>query len=160
MLYYSPQNITLILVGDFNPTPRCPCRKSILADPAGSTDPPDVVTLEMPQIAEKRMNVEAAANPVEVAGTFPWPSIPTPSTSSPRSSHPHRSSLQGPRAWFQDRHRKLTGAGHRKWERELPLTDKARAALDSVCPKKGVIFGVHDYRDALRKAAKGVLPKE
>jgi integrase len=53
-----------------------------------------------------------------------------------------------------------TGGDKNRWERELPLTDKARAALDSVCPKKGVIFGVHDYRDALRKAAKGVLPKE
>jgi hypothetical protein len=53
-----------------------------------------------------------------------------------------------------------SGGDKNRWERELPLTDKARAALDSVCPKKGSIFGVHDYRDALRKAAKGVLPKE
>jgi integrase len=42
----------------------------------------------------------------------------------------------------------------------IPLTEASRAALDSVCPKKGVIFGVHDHRDAVRKAAKGVLDEE
>ena len=52
------------------------------------------------------------------------------------------------------------GGDKNRWEREIPLTDTSRAALDSVCPKKGVIFGVHDYRDALRKAAKRVLDEE
>lgn len=37
---------------------------------------------------------------------------------------------------------------------------KQRAALDSVCPEKGLIFRRHDYRDALRRAAVGVLPPE
>jgi len=52
------------------------------------------------------------------------------------------------------------GGDKNRWEREIPLTEAARMALDSVCPKKGLIFGVHDYRDALRKAAKGVLGEE
>lgn len=48
-----------------------------------------------------------------------------------------------------------------RFGRELPLSDEARAALDSVCPEEGVIFGKHDYRDQLRKAAKAVLsPKK
>ncbi len=42
--------------------------------------------------------------------------------------------------------------------RELPLTERARAALDSVCPKSGLIFGRHDYRDALGRAAAVALP--
>lgn len=43
--------------------------------------------------------------------------------------------------------------------RQLPLTKEAREALDSVCPAEGVIFGKHDYRYQLQKAAKGVLPE-
>jgi integrase len=45
-----------------------------------------------------------------------------------------------------------------KKEREVPLTAAARAALDSVCPKEGLIFGHHDYRNQLRKAVKDALP--
>ena len=52
------------------------------------------------------------------------------------------------------------GGDKNRWEREIPLTEAARKALDSVCPKKGLIFGTHDYRDALRKAAKGILDEE
>jgi integrase len=44
-----------------------------------------------------------------------------------------------------------------RFGRELPLTEEARAALDAVCPEQGVIFGEHDYRDALKKAAHAVL---
>src|SRR6187399_1931446 len=40
----------------------------------------------------------------------------------------------------------------------VPLTAAARAALDSVCPKEGLIFGRHDYRNQLRKAVKDALP--
>ena len=44
--------------------------------------------------------------------------------------------------------------------RELPLTDAARAALDSVCPAKGPIFEPADYRYQLAKAAKAAgIPK-
>lgn len=44
--------------------------------------------------------------------------------------------------------------------REVPLTERARAALDSVCPKEGLIFGKHDYRNQLRKAVVDALPKD
>jgi hypothetical protein len=38
----------------------------------------------------------------------------------------------------------------------FPLTHvpALRAALDGVCPAEGPIFGAHDYRHILRKAAK------
>lgn len=40
-------------------------------------------------------------------------------------------------------------------ERELPITARARAALDSVCPKRrGLLFGPRRYREALKAAAK------
>jgi integrase len=44
--------------------------------------------------------------------------------------------------------------------RPYPLSDRARAALDGVCPDEGVIFGEHDYRDALARAAErsGLAP--
>jgi integrase len=41
-----------------------------------------------------------------------------------------------------------------RFGRELPLTDRARASLDSVCPAVGIIFGKHDHRPQLRRAAK------
>jgi integrase len=40
-----------------------------------------------------------------------------------------------------------------RFRRELPLSDAARAALDSVCPAAGLIFGAHDFRTLLRAAA-------
>jgi len=45
-----------------------------------------------------------------------------------------------------------------RFDRGVPLTAAARAALDSVCPKEGLIFGRHDYRNQLRKAVKDALP--
>ena len=47
-----------------------------------------------------------------------------------------------------------------RYGRELPLSEAAREALDSVCPEKCLIFGKHDMRDQLRKAAKGILDDE
>lgn len=64
LTYYSPQNITLILVGDFdiNATEAL-AKKYFERIPRGPKNPPDVVTLEVPQLAEKRMNAEADTNP-------------------------------------------------------------------------------------------------
>src|SRR5690606_17190467 len=47
-----------------------------------------------------------------------------------------------------------------RFGRVLPLTDAARAALDGVCRSGhvGLIFGCHDYRWQLAKAALSVLP--
>jgi predicted Zn-dependent peptidase len=62
--YYSPQNITLILVGDFQPDQaEAQVRKYFERIPRGPNTPPDVVTLEVKQLAEKRMNAEAETNP-------------------------------------------------------------------------------------------------
>jgi integrase len=41
-----------------------------------------------------------------------------------------------------------------RFRRELPLSENAREALDSVCPTSGIIFGAHDFRTLLRAAAK------
>lgn len=47
-----------------------------------------------------------------------------------------------------------------RYARLVPLSKEARAALDRVCPEKGLIFGHHDYRPHLEKAAKKALPPE
>jgi len=44
-----------------------------------------------------------------------------------------------------------------RYGRSLPLSEEARAALDAIVPERGLIFGCHDYRDQLKKAAEGVL---
>ncbi len=62
--FYAPQNITLMLVGDFRPE-----QAQALAEeyferiPRGPRDAPDVVTLEVKQMAEKRMDAQADTNP-------------------------------------------------------------------------------------------------
>jgi predicted Zn-dependent peptidase len=62
--YYSPQNITLILVGDFKPAQAdALVGKYFERIPRGPRTPPDVVTLEVKQLAEKRMYAEAETNP-------------------------------------------------------------------------------------------------
>ncbi len=63
-IYYAPQNITLILVGDFKTNDAVKlARKYFDRIPRGRKDPPDVRTLEVAQAAEKRMNAEADTNP-------------------------------------------------------------------------------------------------
>jgi predicted Zn-dependent peptidase len=73
-LYYSPQNITLILVGDFKADDaHAMALKYFTRIPRGKTDPPDIVTLEIEQLAEKRMHAEAEANPrVDIS----WHTVP------------------------------------------------------------------------------------
>ncbi len=62
--YYSPQNITLILVGDINTNQVATLAKKYFGRiPRGANNPPDVVTTEVKQMAEKRMNAEAETNP-------------------------------------------------------------------------------------------------
>jgi predicted Zn-dependent peptidase len=62
--YYAPQNITLILVGDFVPDAAAALANRYFDRiPRGPKTPPDVVTLEVKQVAEKRMYAEAEANP-------------------------------------------------------------------------------------------------
>ncbi len=62
--YYAPQNITLILVGDFDAAKAATLAEKYFARiPRGKTAAPDVVTLEVKQPAEKRMYAEAETNP-------------------------------------------------------------------------------------------------
>jgi predicted Zn-dependent peptidase len=62
--FYAPQNITLILVGDFkSDQAEALAAKYFERIPRGPRDAPDVVTLEVKQMAEKRMDAEADTNP-------------------------------------------------------------------------------------------------
>src|SRR5689334_12304927 len=62
--FYAPQNLTLILVGDFKPEEaQALAAKYFERIPRGPKDAPDVVTLEVKQMAEKRMDAEADTNP-------------------------------------------------------------------------------------------------
>jgi predicted Zn-dependent peptidase len=62
--FYAPQNITLILVGDFKTSEaEALAARYFERIPRGPKDAPDVVTLEVRQLAEKRMNAEADTNP-------------------------------------------------------------------------------------------------
>ena len=63
-LYYQPQNITLILVGDFQVADA----KKLATDyfgriPRGKQPAPEVTTLEIPSVGEKRYYAEAETNP-------------------------------------------------------------------------------------------------
>jgi len=62
--YYAPQNITLILVGRFNERELMPQIERYFGRiPRGSSQAPDVVTLEVKQVGEKRFYAEAETNP-------------------------------------------------------------------------------------------------
>ena len=63
-LYYAPQNITLILVGDFKAADAEKLAAQYFGRiPRGKSAAPDVVTLEIKQAGEKRLNAGADANP-------------------------------------------------------------------------------------------------
>ena len=72
--FYAPQNLTLILVGDFDSKTIVPLAEKYFSRiPRGKNNPPDLVTLEPKQTVEKRMNAEVAANPqVEIF----WHTVP------------------------------------------------------------------------------------
>jgi predicted Zn-dependent peptidase len=62
--FYSPQNITLVLVGDFKTNDVIQlAEKYFERIPRSKINPSDVVTLEVPQLAEKRMYAKAETNP-------------------------------------------------------------------------------------------------
>jgi predicted Zn-dependent peptidase len=62
--FYAPQNIALILVGDFKAEDAQRLAERYFERiPRGPRDAPDVVTLEVKQMAEKRMDAEAETNP-------------------------------------------------------------------------------------------------
>ena len=62
--YYAPNNLTAALVGNFDPAEvRRLAEKYFGRIPRGKKPVPDVVTLEVPQLAEKRMNAECDCQP-------------------------------------------------------------------------------------------------
>lgn len=73
-LYYAPQNISLILVGDFQTASATNLAARYFGRiPKGKAEAPEVVTWEIPQPAEKRMYGEAEANPqVDIV----WHTVP------------------------------------------------------------------------------------
>lgn len=66
--YYAPNNLVVALVGNFDPAEvRRLAERYFGRLRRGAVEPPDVVTLEMPQLAEKRMLAECDCQPqVEV----------------------------------------------------------------------------------------------
>ena len=63
-VFYAPQNLTLILVGSFEIEETVAmCERYFGRIPRGTTEAPEVTTLEMKQTVEKRMNAEVEANP-------------------------------------------------------------------------------------------------
>lgn len=72
--FYAPQNITLILVGDFKvDAAQALARKYFERIPRGPREAPEVVTTEVKQVAEQRMYAQAETNPqVEIL----WHTVP------------------------------------------------------------------------------------
>ena len=63
-LYYAPQNLSLVLIGDFqSATATNLAHRYFGRIPKGKAETPDVITWEIEQPAEKRMYGEAEANP-------------------------------------------------------------------------------------------------
>ena len=62
--YYAPNNLTAVLVGDFDTAAVRPVLERYFGRiPRGKTDPPEVLTSEPPQPGEKRFNAEAETSP-------------------------------------------------------------------------------------------------
>jgi predicted Zn-dependent peptidase len=63
-VFYAPQNLTAVLVGDFDPAATLAMAEKYLGSiPAGRTAAPEMITSEVKQIAEKRFYGEAETNP-------------------------------------------------------------------------------------------------
>src|SRR5262249_39711658 len=72
-LYYAPQNLTAIIVGDFDPKGALAmAEKYFGAIPAGTRKAPEMITMEKPSLAEKRFYGEAETNP---AVTLRWHTV-------------------------------------------------------------------------------------
>ena len=62
--YYAPNNITAVMVGDFDPAAALALAKTYFGRiPPGPTPPPEMITTEVAQQAEKRLFAEADTNP-------------------------------------------------------------------------------------------------
>ncbi|OGF21820.1 MAG: hypothetical protein A2V63_12630 [Candidatus Eisenbacteria bacterium RBG_19FT_COMBO_70_11] len=71
--YYAPQNLTALLVGDFDPKVALAMAEKYLGSiPAGTRPVPEMITSEPRQLAEKRFYGEAETNP---AVTIRWHTV-------------------------------------------------------------------------------------
>ncbi len=62
--YYAPQNLTAMLIGDFDPKVALALAETYLGTiPAGTRPIPEMITAETPSVAEKRFYAEAETNP-------------------------------------------------------------------------------------------------
>ncbi|MHB8079625.1 MAG: M16 family metallopeptidase [Candidatus Krumholzibacteriia bacterium] len=72
-LYYAPQNLCAVLVGDFDPQQALALAEKYLGSiPAGPRPAPEMITMEPRQLAEKRFYGEAETNP---AVTVRWHTV-------------------------------------------------------------------------------------
>ncbi|MBI5708728.1 MAG: insulinase family protein [Candidatus Eisenbacteria bacterium] len=72
-LYYQPQNLTAVLVGDFDPKAALALAERYLgAIPPGARPAPEMITMESRSLAEKRFHGEAETNP---AATVRWHTV-------------------------------------------------------------------------------------
>jgi predicted Zn-dependent peptidase len=62
--YYAPQNLTAMLIGDFDPKTALALAERYLGSiPAGTQPVPEMITAETPSVAEKRFYAEAETSP-------------------------------------------------------------------------------------------------
>jgi predicted Zn-dependent peptidase len=62
--YYAPQNLTAMLIGDFDPKAALALAEKYLGSiPRGTRPVPEMITSETPSVAEKRFYAEAETNP-------------------------------------------------------------------------------------------------
>lgn len=85
--------------------------------------------------------------------TFAWETALRPST---------LDELESPGDWYQGRAtlRIRDEVDKARFGRELPISERARAILDELAPRRGLIFGHHDHREPWRAAVAAVLPPE
>jgi len=151
-LYYSPQNITLILVGDFKAGAALPLLQKYFGRiPRGPVDPPDVVTLEMPQLAEKRMNAEAEANPQVEIG---WHTVPfghrdsyalniLAQILSTRTGRLYKGLVLGSKVATEAQ----AGAGHRKWAGTFSVSGEVSDGHTPAELEQGIYAEVDKIKD-------------
>ncbi len=66
--YYTPNNTIISMVGDFKPAEVIPLLEKTFGSIPSGPPPPPVVTVEPPQLGERRVEVEDEANPQVVIG--------------------------------------------------------------------------------------------
>ena len=111
-LYYSPQNLTAVLVGDFDPKQALTLAEKYLGSiPRGTRPTPEMITSEPPSRAEKRMSAEAETNPGR-RGPLAHRGLRAPGRARARRARgrperPHRPAAEEPRPGRRRRQQRL-----------------------------------------------------